>query len=217
MGMVDNYMGSYGNYIGSYGDELTNRDLGSAVAGKTAQGFNVAAGRVDSPAGVLTLLGSQFSKITKPIPAGQVLSFIGEVSHSRDAAVFSALNEKTHIMDHLKSRLFDDGYLSREELVRTVAETGNQVDSVKPAPSLVRQASSVLEKLGIKDDKNSSVAEGLAKTSVLAAVGIQSMEAGRPDLEKRLQELAPAPEASAPSSSPLMALAAPKLAGPKPE
>ena len=79
------------------------------------------------------------------------------------------------IEDRLHHYVNDQGNLDRGGLVRFVADVFNDVSPAPQDPKLVQQASDMLVRLGIADDPNHSIANGMSKLSVAESKYIQGM------------------------------------------
>jgi len=179
-----------------------------SIVNKTAKAFLGAADPADanaaadipvsamtsSPASVLQSYEELLSKMVSPLPAGQVLSTLAKNVKSGGNTPASGLVTElaNSVLPKLMPRILDDGQLSREELVRTVGETGNDIDMTTPDPAVMQQASAMLQRFGIADT-DGSLAQGTARAATLTSSGLN---AGLHTAQENTQRIAPVPSAA---------------------
>ena len=159
--------------------QLTPGELArEAIHGAPSTAFHVAAEtNIDlakvTPEELISKMGQSLSTIEGPIPAGQALNVLEKIYNFKTNTPFGLIdNFQDATGQALFPHLFNDAQLDREEIVATVAALVHKFSPVVPDKDIIVQSQKMLTDLGISDT-DGTLATGIAKASVMGAVGLQ--------------------------------------------
>lgn len=131
-----------------------------------------------TPEGVIQQFEGLLSSMESPLPAGPILSSLRDMMNGVTGGALSDTIQPIAgiVMQKTLPHLLNDAKLDRKEVIQIISDSANELSQTAADPSAIRQASAALQRLGVRDT-DGTLAQGTAKAAVIAAIGVQMMQA----------------------------------------